>query len=83
MTAPLFTLTSSCKFVHLIRKLGEGEAAEVEVKREGDNKLKDVKGKRCLKTTYLTAKRMSSVTHYTPFTKSSYLPQSELKLLLF
>lgn len=37
MTALLFTLTSSCKFVHLIRKLGEGTATEVDVEREGEN----------------------------------------------
>lgn len=44
---------SSCKFVHLIRKLGEGTAAEVEVEREGENKLKDREQEPCLKTQHI------------------------------
>lgn len=50
---PSSPLTSSCKLVHLIRKLGEGRAAEVEVEREGEYKLKDRKQERRLKKQHI------------------------------
>lgn len=50
---PSSPLTSSCKLAHLIRKLGEGRAAEVEVEREGEYKLKDRKQERRLKKQHI------------------------------